>query len=252
MNEVKVIAHRGANKYAPQNTIPAFARAIELGADGFETDVHVTKDGIPVLCHNYTGQDTSNGIGTISSYTLEDLKKLDFGSYFSSVYAGTQIPTLDEFLELVASSDIEVMNIELKKPKEKESGIVDKTIRAVKAHGLFNRLLISSFDPMLLTEAKKIDPRCQTGFLYSPPHVETLYGHLFPVRFAKLIGADALHPMDCYVNKQYVKAAHEAGIKVNVWTVNSESAITRFIKAGVDGIITDCPDRVRKIMKSVK
>lgn len=252
MSEVKVIAHRGANKYAPQNTLPAFERAIELGASGFETDIHVTKDGIPVICHNYTINETSNGIGSIASYTLEELKKLDFGSYFSQRFAGTRIPTLDEFLELVASSAIEVMNIELKKPREKESGIVEKTIKAVKSHGLFNRLLISSFDPKLLVEAKKIDPRCQTGFLYSPPHVETLHGHLFPVHFAKYLGADALHPMDCYVNKQYVKAAHAADIKVNVWTVNNEPAIERFIKACVDGIITDCPDRVRKIIKSLK
>lgn len=252
MSEVKIIAHRGANKYAPQNTLPAFARAVELGADGFETDVHVTKDGVPVICHNYTVNETSNGIGSIETYTLEDLKKLDFGLYYSSRFAGTRIPTLDEFLELVASSSIEIMNIELKKPRAKESGIVEKTIKAVKAHNLFNRLLISSFDPALLIEAKKIDPRCQTGFLYSPPHVETIHGHLFPVRFAKHIGADALHPMDTYVNKQYIKSAHAAGIKVNIWTVNSEDAMRRFISYGADGLITDCPDRVRKVLRNMK
>lgn len=248
MADVKIIAHRGANKYAPQNTLPAFERAIELGADGFETDVHVTKDGVPVICHNYTVNDTSNGIGSIASYTIEDLKKLDFGSYYSPRFAGTTIPTLDEFLELVASSAIEIMNIELKSPKEKESNIVEKTIKAVKAHGLFDRLLISSFDPKLLVDVKKIDPRCQTGFLYSPPHVETILSHIFPVRYAKHLGVDAIHPMDMYVNKQYVKAAHNAGLKVNVWTVNNESAIKRFIKYGVDGLITDCPDRVRKVI----
>lgn len=252
MTDVKIIAHRGANKYAPQNTLPAFERAVELGATGFETDVHVTKDGVPVICHNYTINDTSNGIGSISSYTLDELKKFDFGTYFSSRFEGTKIPTLDEFLEFVAASAIEVMNIELKKPREKKSEIVEKTIKAVKEHGLFNRLLISSFDPKLLIEAKKIDPRCKTGFLYAPSHPETLHAHIFPVLFAKHIGADALHPMDIYVNKQYVKAAHSAGIKVNVWTVNNEASISRFIKAGVDGIITDCPDRVRKILRSIK
>ena len=144
------------------------------------------------------------------------------------------------------------MNIELKKPRVKESGIVEKTMKAVKSHGLFNRLLISSFDPVLLIEAKKIDPRCQTGFLYSPPHLETLHGQLFPVRYAKHIGADALHPMDIYVNKQYIKAAHAAGIKVNIWTVNSEDAMCRFIEYGADGIITDCPDRVRKVLRTMK
>lgn len=252
MNDVKIIAHRGANKYAPQNTLPAFEKAIALGATGFETDVHITKDGVPVICHNYTINETSNGMGSISSYTVDELKKFDFGSYYSHRFADTRIPTLDEFLELVASSVIEVMNIELKSPREKESGIVEKTIKAVKKFGLFNRLLISSFDPKLLVEAKKIDPRCQTGFLYSPAHPETIHGHIAPIAFAKHIGVDALHPMDMYVSKLYVKAAHAAGLKVNVWTVNKDSDILKFIKAGVDGIISDCPDRVRKIVASLK
>lgn len=252
MSEVKIIAHRGANKYAPQNTLPAFEKAIEFGATGVETDVHVTKDGIPVICHNYTINDTSNGIGSISSYTLEELKQFDFGSYYSHRFAGVKIPTLDEFLELIASSNIEVMNIELKSPREKETGIVESTIKAVKNHELFNRLLISSFDPKLLIEAKKIDPRCQTGLLYAPNHIEGIVANVFPVKFAKNIGANALHPVEFYVSRQYVEAAHNAGIKVNPWTVNRDSTIERFIKIGVDGIITDCPDRVRKIAQSLK
>lgn len=252
MNDVKIIAHRGANKYAPQNTLPAFEKAIELAATGVETDVHLTKDGVPVICHNYTINETSNGIGSIASYTLDEIRQFDFGSYYSSRFTGTKIPTLDEFLELIKSSSIEVMNIELKSPRERESGIVEKTIKAVKAHALFNRLLISSFDPSLLVEAKKVDPRCQTGFLYAPSHPETIHGHIAPILFAKHIGADALHPMDMYVNKYYVNAAHASGIKVNVWTVNNENAMKRFIKTGVDGIISDCPDRVRKVLDSLK
>ncbi len=252
MNNVKIIAHRGANKYAPQNTLPAFKRAADLGADGFETDVHLTKDGVPVLCHNYSINDTSNGLGTIASYTLEELKKFDFGKYFSPLFTGTRIPTLHEFLELVSASDIEVMNIELKRPKYKESGMVEKVVSAVKSHGLFNRLLISSFSPQILIEAKKLDPRCKTGFLYSPSQLREIFTHLIPVQFAKQIGADALHPMDIYVNKQYINAAHAAGIKVNIWTVNKEDAIAKFIKMGADGLITDCPDRVRKVLSTCK
>ncbi len=107
----KIISHRGANRYAPQNTLPAFEKSIQLGVDGFETDVHMTRDGIPVICHNYTIEDTSNGMGSISTYTLDELKKFDFGSYFDPAFTGTRIPTLDEFLDLTAKSDIEIMNI---------------------------------------------------------------------------------------------------------------------------------------------
>ena len=251
MPDIKIISHRGANKYAPQNTLPAFERSLQLGVDGFETDVHMTKDGVPVICHNYTINATSNGMGSISSFDVEDLRKFDFGSYYSPQFKGTKIPLLDEFLDLVASSDIEIMNIELKSPRERETGIVEKTIEAVKAHNLFKRLLISSFDSKLLVEAKKIDSRCQTGYLYCPNHMDVPVAMINPVAAAKKIGADALHPMDIYVSPLYVKLAHKAGIKVNVWTINSENKIRKMIKYGVDGIITDCPDRVRSVMNKI-
>ena len=151
MSKINVISHRGANIYAPQNTLPAFKKALALGVDGFETDVHITKDNELVLCHNYTIDKTSNGNGSISQMTLETLKRYDFGSYFSPKFAGTRIPTLREFLELVASANLKVLNIELKSPKANETAIVRDTIRFVKEYDLFDRLLISSFDPKLLS-----------------------------------------------------------------------------------------------------
>ncbi|MCQ2463027.1 MAG: glycerophosphodiester phosphodiesterase [Clostridia bacterium] len=244
-----VIPHRGANVYAPQNTLPAFEKSLEIGVDGFETDVHVTKDGVPVICHNYTVDETSNGKGEISSMTLSELRELDFGAYFSPRYKGTKIPTVDEFLSLVEKSDIPLMNIELKSPKQAESEIVSLTINAVKEHGLFDRLLISSFDPKLLIEAKKIDRNCKTGFLYSPDKSIALKMFRQPVEFAKSIGADALHPYEYFVLKEdYVKAAHDAGIMVNPWTVDSDKSIERLISFGVDGIITNRPDVVKGLI----
>lgn len=239
-----VISHRGANRYAPQNTLPAFEKGYALGADGYETDVHITKDGKIVLCHNYTIDETSDGCGEIANKTLADLKGYDFGKYFSDKFKGTEIPTIDEFLSFVATTDITVLNIEIKSPKQGETAIVSETIKAVKEHGLFDKLLISSFDPKLLVEAKKIDKSCKTGFLYAPNHMIFFRMAHKPVAFAKEIGADALHPYFRLVNKQYVKAAHDAGIMVNPWTVNAEKDIDRMIDLGVDGIITDFPDVV--------
>ena len=147
----KILAHRGANKHAPQNTIPAFLKAIELGAEGVENDVHLTKDGALVICHNYTIDETSDGKGNISDYTLEELKRFDFGAYFSPDFKGTQIPTLHEFLDI--ADPFEIINVEIKSPKSGEKEIVRKTIECVKEHHLFDRLIISSFDPRLLVEA---------------------------------------------------------------------------------------------------
>lgn len=239
-----VISHRGANRYAPQNTLPAFRKGYALGADGFETDVHITKDGKIVLCHNYTIDETSDGCGEISKKTLADLKGYDFGKYFSDKFRGTEIPTIDEFLSFVETTDITVLNIEIKSPKQGETAIVSETIKAVKEHGLFDKLLISSFDPKLLVEAKRLDKNCQTGFLYAPNSPTLLQMAWKQLTFCKEIGVDAVHPHFLFVNKSFVERAHKMGLKVNPWTVNSEKQIDKMIELGVDGIITDFPDVV--------
>ncbi len=242
MADCLVISHRGANKYAPQNTLPAFKRAVEIGCDGFETDVHITKDGKIVLCHNYTIDETSNGQGLISNKTLAELKSYDFGSYFNKRFEGTEIPTIDEFLSFVETTDISVLNIEIKSPKENETAIVRETIKAVKEHNLFDKLLISSFDPKLLVEAKQIDKNCKTGYLYSPTNAITYRIMWQPFKFAKSIDCDAIHPHFIYVNKKYAEAAKQAGLMLNPWIVDSETMINKMLDCKVDGIITNYPD----------
>lgn len=249
MSHINVISHRGANIYAPQNTIPAFKKSLEIGIDGFETDIHITKDGQLVLCHNYTIDNTSDGKGSISQMTLSELKNYDFGSYFSPRFAGTRIPTMDEFLSLVETSDISVLNIELKSPKENETAIVSETIRLVKEHGLFEKLLISSFDPKLLVEAKQIDETCKTGFLYSVNRKTAIPMLRHSVEVAKELRVDALHPQNVFVNEKYVYEAHEAGLIVNTWTVNSVKDIEKMIRCGVDGIITNYPDVTKGVIE---
>jgi len=243
--ECKIIAHRGSNKYAPQNTLPAFKKAIEENADGFETDVHLTKDGRLIICHNYTIDATSDGRGEITSFTLGEIKKFDFGSYFSVEFKNTRAPTVDEFLELVGPSSGEIINIELKSPKEKETGIVKKTLDSVKAHGLLDRCLISSFDPRLLKEVKELDPRCKTGLLYPTVQLASMARAFDPFPTAKLIKADAIHPMDSTVTAAVIKRAHRLGMKVNVWTVDSEKKAKSLADMGADGIITNCPGKIK-------
>lgn len=250
MAKCKVISHRGANKEAPQNTIPAFKKSIEIGVDGFETDIHLTSDGVPVVCHNYTIDETSNGQGEIKSMTLEQLRTYDFGSYFHEKFKNTQLPTLEEFLDLCENADIEIMNIEIKPPLDGNMEIVKKTIDAVKAHGLFDKLLISSFDANVLIECKNVDSKCKTGFLYAPnkSHFYTtmLFGY---VKFAKKIKADYLHPHYYTVTKRYVDRLHKNGIKVNVWTVNKPETVNKLLKYGVDGLITDVPKTVNALVE---
>lgn len=250
MAKCKVISHRGANKEAPQNTLPAFKKSIEIGVDGFETDIHITADGVPVICHNYTIDETSDGQGNIKDMTLEQLRSHDFGSYFHEKFKGTTLPTLEEFLSLCESADIEIMNIEIKPPLDGNMEIVGKTIDAVKQHGLFEKLLISSFDPNVLIECKKIDSNCKTGYLYAPNkahfYKKTLFGY---VKFAKELKVDYMHPHYFAVTKKYVNDLHKNGIKVNVWTVNKPETAEKLLKFGVDGLITDVPQMVNALIE---
>ncbi|MBQ7687758.1 MAG: glycerophosphodiester phosphodiesterase [Clostridia bacterium] len=244
--ECKIIAHRGANKKAPQNTLPAFRTAIAEGTDGFETDVHLTKDGRLVICHNYTVDATSDGRGDITSYTLEELRLFDFGSYFGADFRGTRLPTLEEFLQVAADGDVEVINIELKSPREKNSPIAKKTLALCKEFGLLDRVLISSFDPRILKTVKQLDPRCRTGLLYPINRLRVCRPVFFePFSIAKSVDADYIHPMYAFVNRAVVKAAHAMGLGVNVWTVDDARTVRFMLACGVDGLITDCPLEVR-------
>ncbi|MGN1169175.1 MAG: glycerophosphodiester phosphodiesterase, partial [Acutalibacteraceae bacterium] len=139
---VKIISHRGANRLAPQNTLPAFEAALKIGVDGFETDVHLTADGVPVICHNYKVNETSDGTGKISAMTYDEFKSYDFGGYFSPEFKGTTAPSLDEFLRLCLGADLEIINIELKPSLENDMSVVSKTIQMVKDYGLSDKLLI--------------------------------------------------------------------------------------------------------------
>lgn len=249
MADFKVISHRGANLVAPQNTIPAFEKSIEIGVDGFETDIHLTADGVPVVCHNYTIDETSNGTGEVTKMTLDELRTYDFGSYFHEKFTGTKAPTLEEFYTLCETADIEIMNVEIKPPLDGNMEIVAKAIDAAKAHGLFDKLLISSFSADVLVECKKVDPECKTGYLYAPNKAH-FYTNMFfgYVEFAKKIKADYLHPHYSTVTKKYVKRLHENGIGVNVWTVDKPSTITKMMKCGVDGLITNAPETCKALI----
>lgn len=241
---VDIIAHRGANRSAPQNTMPAFRIAVEEGCDGFETDVHLSKDGVPVICHNYTIDAMSDGVGEITSYTLDELKLFDFGSYFSADYKDTQLPTLDEFLNYVADKN-RIINIEIKCPKNEGEKLTVATLEEIRKHGCMKNVIISSFSPEILKTVKKYAPECKTAFLYPTNNPKICLPVFYPFVLAKAIKADILHPMAPFVNQTMVAAAHRLGFRVNVWTVDDKVTGRYLAACGVDGIITDVPGKMR-------
>lgn len=244
-----VLAHRGANKRAPQNTLPAFSEAVRLKADGIETDVHLSLDNELVICHNYTVDATSNGSGEIASMTYEQLSRLDFGAYFGAEFAGVRLPKLSEALEVV--KDMTLINIELKAPKTKND-LVKRTIEEVYKHNLQNKVIISCFNPDCIFETKEIDSTVKTGLLYENDDLGREIMNFSVAKYCKQLKADAAHPLRLLIDRQTVEECHGLNIAVNPWTVNEYDDIKRLAEYGCDALISDVPDYCLKILEELK
>jgi glycerophosphoryl diester phosphodiesterase len=238
------IAHRGASAAAPANTLAAFQKAAELGADGVEFDVHLSADGVPVVIHDFTVDATTDGNGRVADLTLAQLKQLDAGAIFDPSFAGEPIPTLEEVLEALGTRLL--FNIELKTTSLGDNGLEKAVIAQVERHGLGDDVLLSSFNPFSLQRAKRIAPHIAVGLLYSA-------GLPMPLRrawLAFLAPHEARHPKHTMVDASYMAWARRRGYRVNTWTVNDPDEMRRLIGLGVDGIVTDVPDVLRSALAS--
>lgn len=233
-------AHRGASGYYPENTMIAFEKAIELGCDGVETDVQMTSDGELVLIHDEMVNRTTNGNGFVKDYNLKDLRKLNAGKWFNSKYKHTKIPTVEELILLALDKNIRI-NFEIKTGIVMYPNIEEKLISCVMKHNMQDKVILSSFNHYSMIKSKEITKEIKTGLLY----MEGLYK---PEVYCKFVGADALHPFFYAVNSDMVKAAKTEGFQINPFTVNEEIYMMNLILCGVDGIITNYPDKLKKLL----
>jgi glycerophosphoryl diester phosphodiesterase len=242
VNRPLIFAHRGASEVAPENTLPAFRAAIDLGADGVELDVQYTSDSQLVIMHNPSLEATTNGTGRLTSHTLAELRQLDAGSYFGPQFAGTCIPTLDEVLDLLA--DKLLINIELKALDFLTSTLGRDVVQVVRRHNMADQVVISSFNPFALRRAKAAGPEIECAYLTAPDLPKWLRSGLTR-RWSR---ADALHPEHIEVDEAYMAQAARHHMPVRPWTVNDEADMRRMIALGVDAIITNAPDRLKALL----
>ncbi|MBN1887740.1 MAG: hypothetical protein JW850_07105 [Thermoflexales bacterium] len=237
------MAHRGARRVAPPNTLAAFVRALELGADGVELDVHLSADGVPVVIHDFSLEATTDGHGPVSSKTLAELKELDAGSAFDPAFAGERIPTLEEVFEAIGQ--LALINIELKALGPLGGGLERAVAGLVQKHGLEKRVLCSSFNPFALRRIKRLLPHVPAGLLYAPdvPFYQRR------AWLAPLCPHEARHPHYTMLTPSSLQALRRRGYRVNVWTVNDPADMRRMIEMGVDAIITDRPDTLAHILR---
>jgi glycerophosphoryl diester phosphodiesterase len=234
----EVIAHRGANRYAPENTLPAFRKAIALGADSVETDVIETADGVIVLSHDETIDRCSNGTGRVADMTYAQLLQYDFGVWFSSSFAGTKIPTLTEFLNTVQGMGS--INIELKGPVTPA-----KVVGEVRHAGLLDKVVFSSFRMDYLDAARTAEPGAKLALIYGAGSETAKEIAKDPAGFCRAHHLSALHGGMGSFTGDMVWQCHKNGIAVRLWTVNDKENVSVCIWQGVDGIITDDAELVQ-------
>lgn len=238
-----VFGHRGASGSAPENTLAAFQAALDAGADGVELDVMRCGSGEIVVIHDDTVDRTTDGSGAVAAMPLGALRELDAGSWFGPEFAGERIPLLAEVLDTVGGSSRVVpcrINIEIK-ARGPRSGIEEEIATLVRARGLQERVLISSFRLAALRRMWEAAPELQSGVLLPVRAVVSLAW----AWARRWVGADALHPPVAGLDAGWVRRAKEHGYRVNVWTVNDRMTMRRVVAAGADGIITDHPARMR-------
>jgi glycerophosphoryl diester phosphodiesterase len=231
---VLVIAHRGASGHAPENTLAAFKRAVALGATFIETDLQLTRDSRFVAMHDATVDRTTNGQGKVRDMTLVELRRLDAGSWFGSEFTGERIPTLDEILEFSKKNDV-VFYLELK-PGGSWGG-EHALIGALRESGEIPRSVVISFDADILAGLRRIEPTLMTGLLYDGQIEE-------PLKKALEVGARQLAVRGDLVTPALLKDARKRDLQVVCWTVNHPAHIRMLMAAGVDGIMSDYPDRL--------
>jgi len=231
---VLVIAHRGASGHAPENTLAAFKKAVAMGATFIETDLQMSRDARLVAIHDATLNRTTNGEGLVHNMTLAHLRQLDAGSWFGSEYAGERIPTLEELLAFSKKNDV-VFYLELK-PQGSWGG-EHALIGALRESGEIPRVVVISFDASVVLNLRKIEPTLMTGLLYDG-QIEN------PIEKAVEVGARQLLVRGDLVTPVLLAAARKKDLQVVCWTVNHPAHMRALIGAGIDGIMSDYPDRL--------
>ncbi|HWF14383.1 MAG TPA: glycerophosphodiester phosphodiesterase family protein [Candidatus Acidoferrales bacterium] len=238
-----VIAHRGASGHAPENTMASFRRAVEFGARFIETDLQLTRDARVIAIHDLTYDRTSTGKGDVHDLPLKQVRALDAGSWFGDregkSYAAEKVPVLEEILDFAEKNDV-IFYLEIKSGQA--WGIEHVVVATLRDRNASARVVIISFDPTTLDAVQRLDSTMMTGLLCEIPSSDL-------VERTVRAGARQLILRVDLITSAVTEKAHRAGLQVVAWTINDVEQMRTTIAAGVDGIITDYPDRLLELLR---
>ena len=234
----RVIAHRGGT--GPDGTVAGCLRSLDLGIEFLELDVRVTADGEAIILHDATVDRTTDGRGAVSGMTLAQVKRLDAGVKFQKSYAGERVPTVAEVLRAVGKRGIVLL--ELKAPEAAEP-----VIEAIRSERAFARAVVRNADLKLLGKIRNIEPKVLTGAMNSIPEVSELEAYLKKLND---LGVSTFTPRrNDRATRSIVRRFQAARIAFWGTNVNDQAVMRRLIEAGVDGIITDRPEKLLSMLR---
>ncbi|WP_157805635.1 glycerophosphodiester phosphodiesterase [Bacillus sp. mrc49] len=242
MQNIKIFAHRGSKGTHPENTIAAFQKAAETGADGIEFDVHLSADGELVIIHDETLDRTTSLTGYVKDHSSQELKTGDAGVKYAKEFTGERIPFLSEVFDWAKGNDL-LMNVEIKTDRLDYEGIEQKIIDSIRHHQMEQRVILSSFNHHSIEKVKLLAPELERALLFEglPDNLEQI------LRDKQESG---FHPDKNSLTEATNELAKTLGYKVRPWVANEEADIIKLAGMGVDVIMTDYPEKAIKALKS--
>ncbi len=242
MSDIRIIAHRGASGYAPENTMASFQKAIELGAKEIELDVHQTSDGEIVVLHDAVLTKTTNGHGKVCNTKYSKLRTYDAGFWFGNEFKGEKVPLLSEILDFIRGNARVI--IEIKFGSRLYPGIERNIWDLVTETNMTENVIISSSKVTVLKTLKEISNRIELAKILTPREIlkPLFQENSYIRRYSLLNRITELHPHWSFIDPRFMRWASNEKKKVVVWTVNKEKRMKTLVRKGVDGIITNYPD----------
>ena len=242
------VGHRGAAGEAPENTMASFELAWRHGVDAIELDVQLSSDQIPMVIHDARLLRTTSGSGWVWEHRASVLRRLDAGSWFNrrhrlrarERYAGARIPLLVEVLEWAKAREC----LALVEIKDYRPGVAPIVLEAIERADAWKQVRVISFNPASLQQVRELNHQVRLGFDFS--------GRLLPIRQALALGADTLLPHWAIASRRFIRRAHRAGLQVIPWTVNYRLHMRNKILDGVDGLVTNYPARLTRVLQSME
>lgn len=238
-----IIGHRGASAVAPENTMSAFRKAIDSGADGIEFDVRLSRDGVPVIIHDDTLRRTASRTERVVDLSVKELQMVDVGSWFSSSdFNGETIPTLQQLLDEFSANDA-LLYLELKCAPFEISRLVSSTCELLVNNSIRERVIVECFDLAAIEEVKRLTPDVKTAALFEPNlrNPASLISSKTLIEQATAVDADEIAFHYRLANRNTVAKARGAGLRSVVWTVDDPKWLSRGVEYGIDALITNNP-----------